>query len=96
MTKTKTKRIRYLRTNANGPPGKYSCDRCGLHSPRGVYTGRKPYAHVCIWCNDTYKRLIAEVPRGVLGTSAAWGTYGATEKAERAKQAQRMSEAFKK
>ena len=27
--------VRFLRTNAQGLPGKYTCDRCGLAAPKG-------------------------------------------------------------
>jgi excisionase family DNA binding protein len=47
--------VKYRRTNAAGLPGKYACDRCGLASPKGVYTGFSGFEHVCPSCKADIK-----------------------------------------
>jgi excisionase family DNA binding protein len=47
--------VKFRRTNAAGLPGKYSCDRCGLASPKGVYTGFAGFEHVCPSCKADIK-----------------------------------------
>src|ERR1700693_3821247 len=59
-------KIKYRRTNAAGLPGKYACDRCGQPSPTGVYTGCKPFIHVCPSCKADIKagrNSVSRIPK---------------------------------
>jgi hypothetical protein len=84
-------KIKYIRTNAAGLPGRYACDRCGLPARRGVYTGDNTFTHICEWCKGVRTRLIAAQGRGVLATPRAWTVYGATERLDRAQTALRIA-----
>jgi excisionase family DNA binding protein len=59
-------KIKHRRTNAAGLPGKYSCDRCGLPSPKGVYTGFSGFEHVCPSCKADIKageHSVSRIPK---------------------------------
>jgi hypothetical protein len=48
-----------MRTSPAGQKGRFSCDRCGKDSPRGVYTGVKGFEHVCPPCKSLPQSLLA-------------------------------------
>ena len=47
-----------MRTSPVGQKGRFSCDRCGKDSPRGVYTGVKGFEHVCPPCKSLVESKI--------------------------------------
>jgi len=59
-----------MRTSNHDQKGRFSCDRCGKDSPRGVYTGVKGFIHVCPSCKSLLEGVKTAIGDDVLGTKS--------------------------